>query len=296
MNFTDETGMHHILGARAILQPLACGNAVIFKGSELSPKTFWTLASVFHEAGLPAGCLNTIYHAAGADAVEITQHLVSSPVIQKIKFTGSTAVGSVIASLAGKNLKPVVMELGGKASAIVCQDADAEKAATACAVGAFLYAGEICMSTERVLVHEGVYASFMTHFKRAVNDAFGNNHEPQHPISRQAIQRTKKLLVQDAVQKGASITLGDIGVFDTGAIRPIASTGVKAGMDLHRREPFGPLVSIIEVGSDEEAIRIANDTEYGLSSAISTENLRRGLSSGKRIESGAVHINRMTRA
>jgi len=123
---------------RAIANPLAMGNTVILKGSELCPRTFWAMGSIFAEAGLPAGCLNVIYHRS-QDAAEVTSSLIANPLVKKINFTGSTSTGAIIAQQAGKHLKPVLMELGGKASSIVCEDADLENAATQCALGAFMH-------------------------------------------------------------------------------------------------------------------------------------------------------------
>jgi acyl-CoA reductase-like NAD-dependent aldehyde dehydrogenase len=128
----------YILGLRSIIYALAAGNTIVFKGSELSPRCFWLLGTILAEAGLPPGCVNMIYHRP-QDAAEVTTALIESPLIKKINFTGSTAVGSIIAAAAGKNLKPVLLELGGKASSIVCADADLENAATQCALGAFLH-------------------------------------------------------------------------------------------------------------------------------------------------------------
>lgn len=130
-----------ILGTRAVALPLAAGNTAILKGSELSPKCFWAIGDVFREAGLPAGCLNVIYHKT-SDAPAVTNALIAHPDVRKISFTGSTNVGSIIASTAGKYIKPVLLELGGKASAIVLDDADLEKAATGCALGAFLHVSD----------------------------------------------------------------------------------------------------------------------------------------------------------
>jgi acyl-CoA reductase-like NAD-dependent aldehyde dehydrogenase len=126
------------LGTRAIALPLAAGNSVVFKGSELSPKCFWALGDIFRQAGLPAGCLNVLYHQS-SDAAQITNALIAHPAVRKINFTGSTLVGSIIASTAGKYIKPVLLELGGKASAIVLDDADLEKAAANCAIGSFMH-------------------------------------------------------------------------------------------------------------------------------------------------------------
>lgn len=127
-----------MLGARSVAFALATGNTTVLKGSELSPRVFWALGDVFRQAGLPNGCLNVIYHRT-ADAAAVTESLIAHPAIKKINFTGSTIVGSIIASVAGKHVKPLLLELGGKASAIVLKDADLKKAATACVLGAFIH-------------------------------------------------------------------------------------------------------------------------------------------------------------
>ena len=150
----------YILGLRSVIYALAGGNTCILKGSELSPRCFWAIGTALNEAGLPAGALNVLYHQP-KDAAQITTALIEHPAIKKVNFTGSTAVGRIIAQTAGKNLKPVLMELGGKASAIVLDDADLKKAATQCALGAFLHSGQICMATERILVHKDIKAQFV---------------------------------------------------------------------------------------------------------------------------------------
>jgi acyl-CoA reductase-like NAD-dependent aldehyde dehydrogenase len=141
----------YILGARAWLYPIVAGNTVVFKGSELSPRTFWAMGKILKDAGLPDGVVNMIYCKPG-DAAEVTNFLIEHPAIKKVNFTGSTHVGSIIAAKAGKECKPCLMELGGKASAIVCEDADVEHAAMQAAVGAFLHAGQICKSPIIVLI------------------------------------------------------------------------------------------------------------------------------------------------
>lgn len=286
-----------VLGLRACLQPLAMGNCVILKGPEAAPALYWCLASILNEAGLPAGALNTIYHRP-ADASKITTALVAHAAIKKINFTGSTNVGSIIAGLAGKHLKPVVMELGGKAPSIVCEDADVEKAAMQCALGAFLHAGQICMSTERILVHKNVVDKFRPALKSTMDNLFSDSGKglgvPQL-VTTAPVEKNKKLL-SDAVSKGASVLYGDVNANEDSKtrMRPVVIENVKEDMDIYHTESFGPTVSLYVVESDDEAVRIANDTDYGLSSAVFTEDLRRGLKLAKQIETGAVHINSMS--
>lgn len=269
------------------------GNTVVLKGPEKAPACYWTLADVFHKAGLPPGCLNTIIHKP-EDGPKITTALIAAPAVKKINFTGSTAVGSVIASLAGKHLKPTLMELGGKAPAIVCEDADLNLAALNCTLGAFLYSGQICMSTERILVNKKVVNDFKEVLKATIDQVFPDK-SGLVLVDKAPVSKVKKLL-DDAVDKGAKIFYGDTK--DTRqlstAMRPIVLEDVKESMDLYYTESFGPTVSLFVVEDDEEAIRIANDTEYGLASAIFTKDLQRGIKIAKKIETGAVHINAMS--
>ncbi|KAK1755332.1 Aldehyde/histidinol dehydrogenase [Echria macrotheca] len=284
----------YILAMRSVLFPIAAGNTAILKGSESCPRTMWGLCSVLHEAGLPAGVLNLLVHEP-ANAAAITQSLIAHPAIKKINFTGSTAVGRIIGRLAGEHLKPVLQELGGKAPAIVWEDADLDNAAVQCALGAFLNSGQICMSTERILVHKNVRAEFEKKLVGAIDHIFGPKTDAPVLITGVAVEKNKKL-VQDALAKGASLVYGDAAAEEATKtrMRPLVIGDVKEDMDLYRTESFGPTVSLIEIETEEEALRIANDTEYGLSSAVFTEDLRRGLRFAREIETGAVHINSMT--
>ena len=284
----------YILGVRAFLYAIATGNTVVLKGSELSPRTFWAIGSILHEAGLPAGVLNVLYHKP-ADAVEVTNTLIEHPAIKKVNFTGSTNVGAIIASKSGKELKPVLMELGGKASAIVCEDADIQKAAFQCALGSFLHAGQICMATERILVNRKIIEPFAEALKGASQKIYAPDAEAPVLVAKAGVEKNAKLLT-DATAKGAKVVYGDVAAKEESAyrMRPIIVSDVKKDMDIFYTESFGPSVSLIAVDSDEEAIEMANDTEYGLSGAVFTESLARGLRIAREIDSGAVHVNSMS--
>ncbi|PIB02883.1 Vanillin dehydrogenase [Cercospora beticola] len=284
----------YILGTRAFLFAIAAGNTAVFKGSELSPRTFWAIGSVFKEAGLPDGVLNIIYHRP-QDAVDVTNALIENPSIKKVNFTGSTAVGSIIASKAGKELKPVLMELGGKASAYVAQDANIDNAAMQVALGSFLHAGQVCMATERVLVHRSILDKFGEALKAATEKVYAPTADAPVLIAKPGVQKNIKLR-EDAVSKGAKVLYGDVSAKEDSAyrVRPLIVSDVTKDMDIFYTESFGPTLSLIAVDSDEEAIDIANDTEYGLSGAIFTESLGRGLKIAKEIDSGAIHINSMS--
>lgn len=252
------------------------------------------LISIFHEAGLPNGVMNMIAHDRDS-AAEITAALIANPQVKKINFTGSTAVGRIIGRLAGEHLKPVILELGGKAPAIVWEDADLDVAAQQCALGAFLHGGQICMSTERIIVHKKVKAQFQDKLKAAVKSMFPSNGPAPILVNDAAVKRNKAL-VDDATSKGATVIHGDPSAHEsrTAELRPIIVDNVTADMDMYRTESFGPTVSLYEVETEEEAVALANDADYGLTAAVFTDDLRRGLRFAREIESGAVHINSMS--
>ncbi|OQE21324.1 hypothetical protein PENSTE_c012G02721 [Penicillium steckii] len=283
-----------ILGTRAVALPIAAGNTVVLKGSEFSPKCFWALGDVFRQAGLPAGVLNVIHHQP-SDAPAVTNALIAHPYVRKINFTGSTLVGSIIASTAGKYIKPVLLELGGKASAVVLDDADLDKAAMNCALGSFMHSGQICMSTERIVVQRGVADQFKQKLAETAEKIFGKDAPAPFLVNSAAVTKNKKL-VSDAVSKGANLLFGDASANESRetSMRPIVVDGVTKEMDMYKTESFGPTVSLFVVDTEEEAIALANDTEYGLTSALFTTNLFRGLRVAKQIEAGAVHINALT--
>lgn len=283
------------LGIRAIVWALAAGNTLVFKGSESCPKTFWTVCSILWEAGLPDGVLNFIT-SAPSQAAAVTEAVIAHPKVRKVNFTGSTPVGRIIAKTAGAHLKPVLLELGGKAPSIVCADADLASAAQHCVIGAFLNSGQICMSTERILVHESVKDEFAQRLVGTAKAIFGNPGQEAPILINEAAVVKNKALVDDAVSKGAKVLYGDVAAAEQTAtrMRPIVVSDVKADMKMYKTESFGPTVSLISYKTEEEALEIANDTEYGLSSSIFSQDLRRALALAKKIETGAVHINSMT--
>ncbi|EFY86960.1 aldehyde dehydrogenase, putative [Metarhizium acridum CQMa 102] len=283
------------LGFRSVTFPLATGNTAILKGAEFSPRCYWAIADIFREASLPDGVLNLLFHRPD-HAAAVTESLIAHPHVKKINFTGSTKVGSILAASAGRHLKPCLMELGGKANAIVLKDADLEKAAVQCATGAFMNAGQICMSTERILVHASVVRDFEPILKRTINDIFGSTLATPTLVTSASAARNRAL-VQDAISKGATsldICSADLGEMVETKMRPVVLTNVDKSMELYGGESFGPSVSLYSFDSEEEAIELANDTEYGLAASVFTENLGSGFRIAERLESGAVHINSMT--
>lgn len=283
------------LGLRAIVWAIAAGNTVVLKGSELSPKTLRLVCSVFWEAGLPPGVLNFIT-SAPSNAAAVTTAVIAHPHVKKVNFTGSTTVGRIIAKTAGEHLKPVLLELGGKAPSLVLADADLALAAEHCVRGAFLHTGQICMSTERILVHESVKDAFAAQLVSTANALFGGDGQEAGVLVNEAAVVKNKALVADAVGKGATVLYGDVAAAEDSKtrMRPIVVSDVRPDMHVYKTESFGPTVSLISFKDEEDAVAIANDTEYGLVAAVFSKDLRRALAIAKRIETGAVHINWMT--
>ena len=252
------------------------------------------IADVFQQAGLPKGVLNTIAHDP-SDAAPVTAALIASPKVKKINFTGSTNVGRILAKQAGQYLKPVVLELGGKAPAIVWKDANLDLAAEQCALGSFLNTGQICMSTERILVHKDVAGAFREKLAAAITDLFPASGEAPVVINGAAAAKNHQLR-RNALGLHASSLVGNVDAVEKVEthMRPLVLNNVTPDMEIYQTESFGPTVAVMEIEDESEAIRIANDTEYGLSSAVFTEDLRLGLRFAREIETGAVHINAMT--
>lgn len=280
-----------ILGTRAVAMPLACGNTVVLKASELCPGTHSLIGEVLREAGLPPGVINVVTNAP-ADAAAVVEALIVHPAVKRINFTGSTRVGKIIAETAARHLKPVLLELGGKAPLIVLDDADLDAAVNAAAFGAFMNQGQICMSTERIIVDEAVADEFVAKLAaKAKGLPAGNPREHVvlgSLVNTEAAERIEGL-VQDAVAQGASLVAGGSR---TGTIMEATLVdNVVPGMRIYHEESFGPAKSIIRVKGVEEAIRVANDTEYGLSSAVFGRDIQRAMKVAKRIQAGICHIN-----
>ncbi|HMN87874.1 MAG TPA: aldehyde dehydrogenase [Bauldia sp.] len=280
-----------ILGVRAIAMPLACGNTVVFKASENCPRTHALIVEAFRDAGLPKGALNLVTNAP-ADAGRIVEALIAHPKVKRINFTGSTRVGRIIAETAARYLKPVLLELGGKAPLVVLDDADVDAAVNAAVFGAFANQGQICMSTEKVVVDRSVADAFVEKFAaRAAALPYG---DPRGHvvlgscISADAVRRVGEL-IRDAVGKGARIASG--GPSDTSIMAATVLDGVTPAMRIYDEESFGPVVCVVRAADEDDAIRIANDTEYGLSAAVFTRDIGRGMRVARRIESGICHVN-----
>ena len=281
-----------ILGVRAIAVPLACGNAVILKASETCPQTHALIIEAFAEAGFPDGVVQVVTNAP-ADAAEVVGALIDAPEVKRINFTGSTAVGRIIAKRAAEHLKPCLLELGGKAPLIVLDDADLDEAVKAAAFGAFMNQGQICMSTERIIVVDAVADEFSKRFAaKAASMAAGDPRQGNTPLGAVVDQKTVahvNALIDDAAAKGARVIAGGKG---TSVVMPATVVdGVTSAMKLYRDESFGPIVAMIRARDADHAIELANDTQYGLSAAVFTKDIAKGLTVARRIQSGICHIN-----
>jgi vanillin dehydrogenase len=281
-----------ILGVRAIAMALACGNTVILKASEICPATHRLIGEVMLDAGLAPGVVNVVTNAP-ADAPKIVDALVSHPVVRRVNFTGSTRVGRIIGETAARHLKPALLELGGKAPFLVLDDADIDEAVKTAAFGSFLNQGQVCVSTERIVVDISVADAFAGKLKqKAMSMQAGDPRLGEFAlgsvVSREAAERIDSL-VKDAVAKGAKLLAG--GRANGTIMEATVLDHVTSAMRIYGEETFGPVVCIVRARGLDEAVRIANDTDYGLSSAVFGRDVTRALTVAKRIESGMCHIN-----
>jgi acyl-CoA reductase-like NAD-dependent aldehyde dehydrogenase len=282
-----------ILPARSFASPIALGNTVVLKPSEHSPYVGGLLfGEIFSEAGLPEGVLNVVTHAPG-EAGPIADELVENPLVRVINFTGSTEKGRRIAEAAGRNLKRVVLELGGSNPLIVLADADLDYAVDAAAFGAFLHQGQICMSARRIIVEQTIADALTERLVEKTKGLKAGDPKEQDTIIGPLITgdalATVKGRVDDVVAQGAKVLAG--GDAEGTVYRATLLTDVPDDSEFARVETFGPVATIEVVGSADEAVERANDTTYGLSAGIITSDPDRGLALAQRIESGIVHVN-----
>lgn len=285
-----------VLAARAIAYPIVCGNTVVFRASETSPKTHMLVAEALLEAGLPPGVLNVLTNAP-AEAEAIIDALIAHKAIRRVNFTGSTRVGRIIAEKAGRHLKRCLLELGGKSPLVVLDDADIDSAAHAAAFGSFLYQGQICMTTGRIVVDESIADAFVAKLAARANalpagdPARGAACVIGPLVTPDAGRRINKL-IEDALEKGAEITAG--GIADGTEMPATIIDHVTPAMRIYDEETFGPCTIVVRAKDTEDAVRIANDTAYGLSAAVFGRNVTRALGVALRIDTGSCHVNGST--
>jgi len=280
---------------RSMVMPLALGNSVVLRGSELAPRCHAAVARACLSAGLPAGVVGYLTNDP-ADAPAAVESLIASQAIQAVSFTGSDRVGSIVASQAGAHFKKVVLELGDTSPVVVLADANVDAAVTAVAIGGFGFSGQGCIATERVLADSAISREFSEKLVAAV--AGMKTGDPRDPatqlpplINEAAVDRVEGL-VQDAVEAGATLLCG--GTREGRCFPATVLTGVTPSMRIFQEETFGPVVTVTEASGPEDALRLANDSSYGLCSSIFTGDVELGLSLARRVRSGMCHINGMT--
>lgn len=281
-----------ILGVRAVATPLACGNTVVLKGSELCPATHGLIIEALQDAGLPPGVVNFVTNAP-ADAGAVVEAMVAHPALRRVNFTGSTRVGRLVARTCATHLKQAVLELGGKAPLVILDDADLDAAAAAAAFGAFANSGQICMSTERIVVDEAVADDFVARFAaKARSLPLGDPRQGPvvlgSVVDAATVERCNAL-IDDALAQGAELVCG--GKADSTLMPATVLDRVTPAMRIYREESFAPVKPVVRVRGVEEAVACANDNEFGLSSAVFGRDLARAWQVAARIESGICHIN-----
>lgn len=278
------------LSMRTIAPALAVGNTVVIKPASQSPVTGGVIiAKLFEEAGIPKGVFNCV---VGKSAT-IGDHFVAQEASKLISFTGSTPVGKGIGKIAGEALKKLALELGGNNAFIILDDADVDRAVDAAIFGRFMHQGQICMSTNRIMIHESLYQEFTQKFvARAKALPYGDPSDKQTIvgplIDEKAVQHVLDL-VERSVQAGAKLETG--GKAEGNVITPTVLSGVTKDMPIFQEEIFGPAVGLISFKDDAEALDLANGTEFGLSGALHTRDLQRGIQFAKQVETGMIHIN-----
>jgi len=282
-----------ILATRAIATPLACGCTVVLKGSEISPATHALIIEALQASGLPAGVVNFVTHAP-QDAAAVVEAMIAHPAVRRVNFTGSTRVGRAIAQTCAQYLKPAILELGGKAPFMVLDDADIDAAVAACTFGCFANSGQICMSTERIIVDNAIADAFVAQLTaRAKALPLGDPRGAQPVVLGSVVDMTTveraNRLIDDALAKGARLLCG--GKADSTLMAATLLDGVTSAMDIFHEETFAPLKAIVRVNGEEEAIAAANDNVLGLASAVHTRDSARGWRVATRLEAGICHIN-----
>jgi acyl-CoA reductase-like NAD-dependent aldehyde dehydrogenase len=278
-----------VLGFRAIAMPLLCGNTVLLKGSEFAPRTFRLIAEVLDASHLPAD-VAAVVQTRAEDSEEIVEALISSPVVQRVNFTGSTRVGRRVAELCAKHLKRPLLELGGQSTMVVLDDADIDLAADMALKGAFRNQGQICMSTERLIVSHSVADALIERIE--VGRRTRKPETDVGPVISLAAAERLSGMISDAVSKGAKLVGG--GKLREAYVEPTLLDDVETDMRIYNEEVFGPILSITRVANDLEAITVANDSEYGLACSVFSQNIERAEKLAAQVQSGICHINRST--
>ncbi|GGE43145.1 aldehyde dehydrogenase family protein [Actibacterium pelagium] len=281
-----------VLATRAVAIPLAVGNTVVLKASERCPKTHSMVIEAINEAGAVPGAANLVTNAPDL-ASEVTEAIIAHAAVRRVNFTGSTRVGRHVAETCARHLKPVVLELSGKAGVIVLNDADTDRAVNAAVFGAFFNQGQICMSTERVIIDDQLADDFAEKLVQRTSELSVGDPNTQRVnvgpmISADAAIRAGNL-IEDAVSKGAQLLTG--GAISKSTMEPAVLDHVDSSMRIYHEESFGPVLSIIRVRSEDEAITVANDTDYALAASVFSEDIARAQKVAAQLECGVCQIN-----
>ena len=281
-----------VLTLRVVAPALAAGNAVVIKPDPRTPVSGgFLIARVFEAAGLPAGLLHVLPGGAA-----VGEALVEDPAVAMISFTGSVGVGRRIGELAGRHLKKVSLELGGSNALVVLDDADLDLAASNIAWGAWLHQGQICMASNRVLVHEAIAPAITERLvAKAQQLPVGDGATGQVALGPLIDERQRDRVhaaVQASVRAGAQLLAG--GTFDRLFYKPTVLAGVRPGMPTFDHETFGPVVNLVTFKTDEEAVALANDSQGGLAAGVISRSVGRALALGRQLRAGMVHINDQT--
>ena len=278
-----------IKGVRLSCNPIALGNTVVMLPSEEAPVLSHRLAQLYTEAGLPDGVFNVV----SGNGYDIGDTLTMHPHVKMVTFTGSCRVGQHIREICGKHGKRMTLELGGKSPLVVMNDANLQQAIPAAVQSIFMYQGQVCMGASRIYVQEDVFEPFVQGFKKAAGGlGMGDLRDPATVIGPIISERQRNRVrshIDDARSKGATFVAG--GDWEGNRCQPTILTGVTPAMQVYAEETFGPVVSVYPVASLDEAIAASNDSEFGLSAAIFTENLTDAMRFVMEVESGMVHVN-----
>ncbi|THH30801.1 hypothetical protein EUX98_g3381 [Antrodiella citrinella] len=282
-----------LLSVRAVAVPILCGNTAILKCSEISPRSQSIVAELFTEAGLPDGVLNFI-SMDRKDAPKLTNEIIAHPLVKSINFTGSDVVGRILAGEAAKYLKPCVFELGGKAPAVVLDDADIVKAAKAIVSSVLLHSGQCCMSTERVIVQRKASETLIPHIVELMESftTVDTNLDPKglSGLFTEASAAKVVSLIEEARSEGAQLVVGD-GTRQGNIIQPHVLVGCRPGTNVWSRESFGPVVVIAVAHTVDELIDLANATDYSLAASVWSGNAATAMHVARQIHSGVTNIN-----
>ncbi|ADN50524.1 aldehyde dehydrogenase family protein [Vulcanisaeta distributa] len=281
------------ISMKKIAHALASGNTVVYKPASDTPITGYLIAQLAHKAGLPKGVLNVVFGPGGVVGDEIVVNKKAT----HITFTGESATGKEIASKAGGALKTVTLELGGSDPLIILDDADPDYAARLAVFAAFFHQGQICTSAKRIIVHRGIADKFIQRFVEytkmlRIGDPRVDKNVDQGPLINRNQVETMRGFLKDALDKGAKVLTG--GEVNGNYFTPTILINVDLNMRVMKEEVFGPIRPVVVVDNDEEAIEIANSTDYGLSGAVITRDINRAMYIAENVESGMFHINDVT--